>query len=164
MPGPRPLDYGRIYHIYNRGTNGETLFRTDLNYRYFLMRYAHYIEPVAETSAYCLMQNHFHVAVRTRMPEEQERAHADLPGARPFKLLSPSRQFSHSFNAYARAYNRETGRTGSLFEHPFQRTVVDHEGYFWRLIAYIHRNPQRHGFADDFDGIQGLLIEADQDL
>jgi len=150
MANPPPLELGRTYHIYNRGTNGEALFRTRRNYAFFLQRYAYYIEPVAETYAYCLMGNHFHVAIRTREAGEQ----ADYDAARSdgtlFKALSPSRQFSSLFNAYAKAYNHETGRTGSLFEHPFHRKVVGEEAYFWRLIAYTHRNPQHHGFVDDF--------------
>jgi putative transposase len=41
------------------------------------------------------------------------------------------------------------GRSGALFERPFQRIVVDSESYFDRLVVYIHQNPQRHGFVED---------------
>lgn len=150
MTNPAPLDLGRTYHIYNRGTNGELLFRAQRHYLHFLRCYTRYIEPVAETYAYCLMGNHFHLAIRTRTLDEQARYAAAQPAATPFAALSPSRQFSHLFNAYAKAYNHETERSGSLFEHPFHRKPVDHERYFWRLIAYIHRNPQRHSFVEDF--------------
>lgn len=61
-----PLLPGHYYHIYNRGNNGETLFREDRNYRYFLQLYAKHIAPVAETYAYCLMPNHFHFLVQVR--------------------------------------------------------------------------------------------------
>jgi putative transposase len=150
MPSPRPLALGCIYHVYNRGTNGETLFRTERNCRYFLERYTHYIEPVAITYAYCLMKNHFHLAIRTRTEEEQVAYHTAAGNETPFRLLSPSRRFSHLFNAYARAYNRDIGRTGSLFEHPFRRKLVQDERYLWHLIVYIHRNPEHHGFVKDF--------------
>ena len=150
MSNPKPLQLGGTYHIYNRGTNGETLFRDHRNYLFFLDRYAHYIEPVAETYAYCLMKNHFHLAIRTRTAQEQSAYQAAASWQEPFRQLSPSRQFGHLFNAYARAFNSNTGRTGSLFEHPFHRRLVEDESYFWRLIIYIHRNPQHHGFVDDF--------------
>jgi putative transposase len=55
-----------IYHIYNRGINGENIFKEERNYRYFLEKYAQYVEPIAETFAYCLLKNHFHIAIRTR--------------------------------------------------------------------------------------------------
>ena len=66
MVGPEPLHYGETYHVYNRGNNGETLFREQRNYPYFLKLYARYTEPVAETYAYCLMSNHFHLLVRIK--------------------------------------------------------------------------------------------------
>lgn len=59
-----PLLSGQYYHIYNRGNNGENLFREERNYAYFFKLYIHYIYPIADTYAYCLMRNHFHLLVR----------------------------------------------------------------------------------------------------
>ncbi len=42
------------------------------------------------------------------------------------------------------------GRTGSLFEHPFERIEVTSERYLMRLVIYIHHNPQKHGLIADF--------------
>jgi putative transposase len=64
------LEPDHIYHIYNRGINGENIFKEERNYAYFLTKYAQYIEPVAETFAYCLLKNHFHIAIRTRSEAE----------------------------------------------------------------------------------------------
>ena len=61
MANPPPLELGRTYHIYNRGNNGENLFRADSDYRIFLQQYRRHIEPVCETFAYCLMPNHVHL-------------------------------------------------------------------------------------------------------
>ena len=66
MLTPVALQPGEYYHIYNRGNNGETLFREQRNYPYFLKLYTKYIEPVAETYAYCLLKNHFHFLVRIK--------------------------------------------------------------------------------------------------
>ena len=41
-----------FYHIYNRGINGENLFKEDANYTFFLKKYSKYICPVARTYAY----------------------------------------------------------------------------------------------------------------
>ena len=57
---------GKYYHIYNRGTNGEVLFKHQKYYSEFLQLYSKYIIPVADTLAFCLMQNHFHFLVRTK--------------------------------------------------------------------------------------------------
>ena len=150
MPSPAPLGFGSVYHVYNRGTNGENLFREERNYRFFLQRYAHYIEPVAQTYAYCLLRNHFHALVRTLTPEEQEDRHVDNRAETPFKLRFPSRQFGALFCSYAQAFNRSYGRSGSLFEHPFHRKLVVSETYFTHLIVYINRNAERHALVDDF--------------
>ena len=64
MPDPIPLVPGQYYHIYNRGINGEVIFREERNYPYFLQLYAKYITPIAETYAYCLLSNHFHFLLR----------------------------------------------------------------------------------------------------
>jgi putative transposase len=64
------LEPDRIYHIYNRGINGENIFKEERNYRYFLEKYAKYIEPIADTFAYCLLKNHFHIAIRTKSEAE----------------------------------------------------------------------------------------------
>lgn len=53
------LKSGIVYHIYNRGNNGETIFPEERNYGYFLQLYEKYISSIADTFAYCLMPNHF---------------------------------------------------------------------------------------------------------
>jgi hypothetical protein len=37
-----------------------------------------------------------------------------------------------------------------LFQRPFGRIAVTSDSYFLQLIAYIHQNPQKHGFVKDF--------------
>ena len=44
----------------------ENLFRQEENYHYFLNLWAKYIEPIADTYAYCLMPNHFHALIRIK--------------------------------------------------------------------------------------------------
>ncbi len=53
MTSPRPLKMDCFYHIYNRGINGETIFRNKQDYSFFLLRYKKYIEPIAYTFAFC---------------------------------------------------------------------------------------------------------------
>ena len=135
-----PLTYGNFYHIYNRGNNRENIFLQERNYAYFLDLWWKHVNPIAETWAYCLLKNHFHAVVYIRGKE-------DLSG-----LKDPSKYFSNFFNAYARGVNIATQRTGALFERPFKRIPVDSTTYLMQLIVYIHQNPQKHKFADDFRG------------
>jgi hypothetical protein len=69
MSSPEPLQHDHFYHIYNQGINGEPLFREERNYQYFLKLWARYIEPIAETYAYCLLSNHFHFLIRIKEDE-----------------------------------------------------------------------------------------------
>ncbi len=181
------LEPDRIYHIYNRGINGENIFKEERNYRYFLEKYAQYIEPIADTFAYCLLKNHFHIAIRTKSEAEiidfyvkkktkiiegnaannivkvlngttnnagwvQNPACVEPP--LEIKMLTAphiiSKQFSDFFNSYAQSINKAHARTGRLFEEPFRRILVDSDAYFTELIYYIHFNPQKHGFVQDF--------------
>ncbi len=135
-----PITYGTFYHIYNRGNNRENIFFQERNYAYFMDLWWKHISPIAETWAYSLLRNHFHATVYIKNKE-------DLPG---LKLKEPSQYFSNFFNAYARGVNIATQRTGALFERPFKRIPVDNESYLMRLIVYVHQNPQKHKFEDDF--------------
>ena len=141
MSKPVALQPGSYYHIYNRGNNRENLFREERNYHHFLKLYARYIPAVADTYAYCLLKNHFHVLVRLKTAVEL---------TRNGKVLSPSQQLGNLFNAYSKAINKAYGRTGSLFEHPFERIEVISERHRLHLVTYIHRNPQTHGLIADF--------------
>jgi putative transposase len=149
MPNPGALEYGVYYHIFNRGNNRQNIFFEERNYRHFLQLYGKYVQPVADTYAYCLLRNHFHLLVRIKREEEQPPQTFEV-GNQTSKVLSPSQQFSNWFNAYAKAINRAYGRTGSLFERPFGRIAVTSDAYFAQLVVYIHHNPQKHGLVDDF--------------
>jgi len=113
-----------------------------------------YIEPVAETFAYCLLKNHFHLLVRIKDEEEIDLAKETktLRVSSPLRVSTayPSTAFSNLFNAYAKAINKAYGRTGSLFAHPFQRVMVTDDAQFTAVVRYIHQNPQKHGFVTDF--------------
>jgi putative transposase len=141
-----PLTYGNFYHIYNRGNNHENIFRQERNYAYFLALWWKHISPIAQTWAYCLLRNHFHAAVYIKNKEDASTGSArSLSG-----LKDPSQYFSNFFNAYARGFNIACQRTGALFERPFKRIPINSTAYLMQLIVYVHQNPQKHRFAEDF--------------
>jgi putative transposase len=150
-----PLNYGKFYHIYNKGVDSCDLFHEHTNYEHFLNLYDKYISPVADTYAWVLMKNHFHLLVKIKDEKEIGFLSVAAPsvvinpdGGNLSKKYNPVSQFSHLFNAYAQAFNKRYGRTGSLFIHPFKRKLIDDIDYFKRLVVYIHNNPVHHGFTD----------------
>ena len=124
---------------------------------------------IAQTWAYCLLRNHFHAVVFIKNKEDltgltgnpaadtvrgdtgitPSDPHRDLSGLN-IKTKEPSQYFSNFFNAYARGINNATQRTGAVFERPFKRIPVDNEAYLMRLIVYVHQNPQKHKFENNF--------------
>jgi putative transposase len=160
MTSPSPLLYDTYYHIYNRGVNGEDIFVQERNYDLFLRLFEKHLTPVCDLFAYCLLKNHFHISVKkTLRVSSVDLYHAkpgetaDLQAGQPRKPLGSqyvSDQFSNFFNAFAKSINKAYGRTGSLFQHPFGRVPITTDRQFWNVIAYIHQNPQKHGFVKDF--------------
>ena len=152
MKHPTPISYDNYYHIYNRGINGCDLFRDTTDYELFLRLYSRHIDPVADTFAWVLMKNHFHLLVRIFTDDEidfikprEENINVVYPVR---KKYNPTQQFGNLFNAYTKTINLKYNRTGSLFESPFRRIPVPDKEYFKQLVFYIHNNPVHHGFCE----------------
>lgn len=141
-----PLNQGVYYHIYDRRVNGENIFREERNYFYFLDLYVRYITPVADTYAYCLPRNHFHLLIRIR---SKTGAVLETASVSVTPTLA-SKAFNNFLTAYAKGINKTYHRTGALFQHHFGRIPVGSNRYFTALVRYIPYNPCRHGFVDDF--------------
>jgi REP element-mobilizing transposase RayT len=171
MTSPSPLLYDTYYHIYNRGVNRENIFIEERNYDLFLRLYEKHLMPLVDTFAYCMLRNHFHICLRTKSEDEildfqktlrvssVNRRHdkqetianqEESQSRKPLGSKFLSDHFSYFFNAYAKTMNKAYGRTGSLFQHPFGRVPITSDHQFWNVIAYIHQNPQKHGFVKDF--------------
>lgn len=176
MTSPSPLLFNTYYHIYNRGNNRENIFIEERNYEYFLKLYEKHLGPVTDLYAYCMLRNHFHLNIRVKSEKEiletrktlrvspantrhvKQSDSANQPSSQSKKSLGSdslgsdyvSRQFSNFFNAYTKSINKAYKRTGSLFQHPFGRVPITNDHQFWNVIAYIHQNPQKHGFVKDF--------------
>ncbi|MEO6613316.1 MAG: hypothetical protein ABIT05_16780 [Chitinophagaceae bacterium] len=140
----QPFTEGNYFHIYNRGVNGEDIFKETKNYYYFLQQYKTYCSPVLETLAYCLLKNHFHFLVYVK--ENVEVPRKDRNGL--FKM-NASKQLGHFFNSYAQAINKSYNRTGPLFESPFERILVQNEDYLMRMIHYCNLNAPLHRFVSN---------------
>jgi len=121
------LEKDGYYHIYNKGINGCLIFENDENKNFFLKQFSKYLSETISIFAFCLMDNHFHLVIRLNEDE---------------KIVTQG--FSNFFNSYAKAFNKENGRTGSLFEKHFKRIKLNDEEYLKQLILYVHLNPKYH--------------------
>jgi putative transposase len=142
------FDTGNFYHIYNRSVDRKPMFKNDGNYHFFLQQYDHYLSEVLDTYAYCLLGNHFHLLVRVHEDLTTFEKLSNLGNVNPHQIVS--HQFRKLFQSYAMAFNKQQDRTGTLFQTPFKRALIDTDQYFTQLVYYIHANPQLHGLIDDF--------------
>ncbi len=166
-----PIEYDKYYHIYNRGINSCNLFEQKSDFEYFLKLYEKYIDPVANTYAWCLMPNHFHFLIRIK-DEDEIGYYKPLNSGRSkdstkFKVTydlsefkepervsrkpNPTRHLSHLFNAYTKYFNKKYDRHGSLLEKPFRRKEISDNKYLKYLVYYIHHNPVHHNFVNKID-------------
>ncbi|MBN1440281.1 MAG: hypothetical protein JW929_12815 [Anaerolineales bacterium] len=150
MTSPTSLESGLPYHIFTRGINRENIFLDEWNYFRFMELFCFHVAPIAETYAYCLLRNHFHLFLRIRTDAEIRQAltHEGIQDAPSYP--APGQCIGNLLNAYAKTINFNYHRTGSLFQHPFGRVPVTTDRYYEQLIKYIHQNPQHHGFVKDF--------------
>jgi len=161
-----------VYHIFNHANGFENTFRSDENFRFFLAKYRLYISPIAETYAYCLMPNHFHLVVRIRKREIIEKiiksnSNSSTNSSKVLNFgrvevknekiddktieLFLSKQFANLFSSYTQSFNKVFKRRGSLFIKNFKRTIIDNKQYFFNVVVYTHRNPVHHGFCRHFE-------------
>ncbi len=147
MPNHPPLQPSTYYHIYNHAVGKENVFREVTNYEYFLRLYEKHIYPVADTFAWVLMPNHFHMLVRMKSQQDLQ-GFGNLEGLDFNSHRNIYNQaFSNLFNAYTKGFNKRYSRRGSLLCNPFRRKQVESAEWLRQLILYIHFNPVKHGFC-----------------
>ncbi len=150
------FEYDKYYHVFNRGNNGEALYRNDDNYLYFLRQRKKYISPYAGTLAWCLMPNHFHFVIWINCDDSTAAKSLTKPSrlskVEPTNMVNNllEEQFRKLFMSYALAFNKQQKRKGSLFEKRFKRIEIGADEYLTRVIHYVHNNPIHHGFVDDY--------------
>ena len=152
------------YHIFNHANGFENIFIEDENYRFFLDKYNQYILPIAETYAYCLLPNHFHLVVRIRRREVLEEVFRNFKSTNFSKVQNfgkvevtdnmieyyISKQFANLFSCYTQSFNKVNKRRGSLFLKNFRREPIKNRAYFMNAVIYTHRNPVHHAFCDRY--------------
>jgi putative transposase len=139
------LSANQYFHIYNHAIGNENLFREEKNYNFFIKKYIKYIVPHTETYAYCLMPNHFHLLLKVNNDNRNISLKPQISGNNFI-----SQQFSNFFNSYSKSYNKVYERKGALFVHNYKSKPILTEDQFIRTLLYIHLNPVKHKFTDDY--------------
>jgi len=122
---------GAVYHVSNRLARGESVFDDEA----VALRFRDLLRDVARRDeltvfAWCLMSNHYHLAVRTNT----------VPLDRPLRSLQW--RITRSVNASRRVF-------GPLWQGRYRAKLVSKQRYLDQLLAYIHLNPVSAGIVDD---------------
>ncbi len=121
---------GALYHILSRGNQQQDIFLGDEDRNCFLDILSAMSERFAvDIFAYVLMDNHYHILLRTQKPN-----------------LSKSMQWMGT--TYTRRFNLNHFRSGHLFQGRYKSIIVENDAYLLRLSYYIHRNPLRAGLVE----------------
>jgi len=124
-----------VYHVTNRGLERREIVRDDHDRR----KWHELLDRMATRRrwslfAWALLDNHFHLFVRT--PD------ADLSAG------------MHDLQSgYASVFNLRHQRRGPLFQSRFRAVLVEAASHDWELTRYVHLNPARAGLvkrAEDY--------------
>ncbi|NIJ54073.1 hypothetical protein [Dyadobacter arcticus] len=145
-----PLEENCFYHVYNRGSGETNLFFQDKNYIHFLRKYHEYLSGCIDTYAYCLLPNHFHLLIYVKDKKDFVARESSFPNAEDIAKYTAeeivSELFRRFFMSYSKSINVQQGRNGSLFQKTFRRKLIDSDGYFTRMVYYVHHQLDHHGF------------------
>jgi putative transposase len=122
-----------VYHITARGNRRDKIFYSDKDKKVFLKKMDQtFIKYAILCYAYCLMDNHYHLFIKT--------SHSNLS------------QGMHYLNAsYANYFAAKYKTNGPLFQGRYKSLLVDEDNYALILSSYIHLNPLRAGISKNIN-------------
>jgi len=130
MARPLRLSFpNAAYHIIARGNRKEPIFLDDHDKKCFLDKLNEMCKKYSISCfAYCLMDNHYHLFLRTPLANISDGMHC----------LNSS---------YTNWFKTKHKIVGVLFQGRFKSILVDEDNYALYLSTYIHANPHRAGLV-----------------
>jgi len=124
MPRPLRIEYEDAwYHVMNRGGGYRDIYTKKKHRQIFLDVLAESVQQFGiEIHAYCLMDNHYHLLVKT-----------------PRSNLG--RAMRHINGVYTQRFNREEKTDGPLFRGRYKAIIIEKDSYLLQVSRYIHLNP-----------------------
>lgn len=113
------------YHVTTKGNNRQNIFLNDGDFTlFFRMLQSTYVKHPFSVIAYCMMNNHYHMLIRS-----QKIPLSDL-------IVFINKRYSEYFK---RKYNY----SGQLYETSFFASMVADPISLLNVSSYIHQNPSR---------------------
>lgn len=116
-----------VYHVTQRGLERRNIVADEKDRQeWFRLFNRHATQCGWQVFAYALLDNHFHIFLRTPQPNLSEGMHAFESG-------------------YVTLFNKNHPRIGPLFQGRFGAVLVEAECHAQVLSRYVHLNPHRAG-------------------
>lgn len=115
-----------FYHIMMKGINKSFIFYSAKDKEHFLSKIFLYAKPTTEVHAYCLLDDHIHLLLRS----------TDIS------------KFIHRVaTSYSQWFNAQYSRVGYLFHGRYKSEVIEGEKAYIRYLKYILKDPVRLGLC-----------------
>ncbi|MGI9533526.1 MAG: helix-turn-helix domain-containing protein [Thermodesulfobacteriota bacterium] len=113
------------YHITSRGNRRDNIFLSDNDKEVFIEKLNETLNKYSIICyAYCLMDNHYHLFIKTPKGNISEGMH-------------------HLNTSYTNWFKAQHKILGVIFQGRYKSILVDEDNYAVHLTAYIHLNPVR---------------------
>ena len=136
MPRTARASVGSVcYHVINRGNAQVEVFHKDADYQAFVDIIGASCERLPmRVLAYCLMPNHFHLALWPR-------GDGDL-----------SRWMQWLMTAHVRRYHRHYHSSGHVWQGRFKAFPIQQDAHLLTVLRYIEQNPLRAELVERAEG------------
>ena len=121
---PRKHIKTSFFHVITQGINKSYIFDKSEDIKYYIkLIYKLSKEHEIEIIAYCIMNNHAHMLIKTKKSDEL------------------SKYMQRLNCTYARYYNKKYDRVGYVFRDRYKSEGIYDEQHLYNCIKYIYDNP-----------------------
>ena len=135
--------FGNFYHVFNRASGKQLLFKEEQNYYYFLNRFNHYLGDYLIIYAWSLIPNHFHFLVQVKEENEMPKLDKKID----FNKLITNK-FKNFFLSYSLAFKKMFQQKSNVFSQKYKHVQLHTDEDIKRVILYIHSNPKHHNIGN----------------
>lgn len=127
---PRSYIKTSFFHVITQGINKQYIFDQSEDIKYYIkIMYELLKEHNIKIIAYCIMNNHVHILIKTEIVKE----------------LSKYMQCLNT--RYAKYYNKKYNRVGYVFRDRYKSEGIYSEEHLYNCIQYIYNNPVKAGIC-----------------
>ena len=127
---PRKHIKTSFFHVITQGINKSYIFDKSEDMKYYIkLIYKLSKEHEIEIIAYCIMNNHAHMLIKTKKSDEL------------------SKYMQRLNCTYARYYNKKYDRVGYVFRDRYKSEGIYDEQHLYNCIKYIYDNPVKAGIC-----------------